>query len=142
MKDKCAIEREEKQRVEEEDRAALQPSADSECAHGISGKANDRAQWIDGALERVRAARAAPEEQRQQQNEGQRAKDVNVGERGVRCEPCIESGQLRRGACAGRRGERDNPADDDGHRNHDAEPEANPERQRKANIESRSRSLP
>ncbi len=119
-----AIEREEEERVEEEDGGALQPSADGIDAHGIGGDADDDAEREDGALKGDNVAGATPEEHRQQQDEGERAQDVDVGESGVRGEVGVQSGKLWRRVGAGRRGERDDAADDDGDSDHHAEPEA------------------
>ncbi len=82
--------------------------------------------------ERDGVAGAAPEEQRQQQDEGERAQDVDISEAGVRGEVGVESGKLRRRVGIGWSSERDDAAKDDGNRDHDAEPEADFQSERKS----------
>ena len=112
--EECTAERVEKKRVEEEDGGALEPSADGVRAHGVGGDADDGAERKDDALKQDGVTRAAPEEQRQEQDEGEAAEDMDVGEGGVRDEVGVERCKLRRGVGAGRRGESDDAADDDG----------------------------
>src|SRR4051812_46039130 len=59
-----AIEREEEERVEEEDGGALEPSADGVHAHGVCGDSDEDAERKDDARKCDGVAGAAPEEQR------------------------------------------------------------------------------
>ena len=91
----CSCEREEKERVEEENCRALDPSANGVCAHGISGETDNCAETVEGCIDPGWTRRAPEYDDRCDENEEQSRDNVGKRDGSMRRKGVVKASHLR-----------------------------------------------